>query len=190
MLGFDEAKYAYNTAIARLNLEAQTYINSQLSPMQGARTVGTDPLSAPILAEENNGTWSTSYETFKQFEGQLKPGDNADTSIYAYELGKLNLDYNQMKKSNIDCAWTNIPFWMGVRYTSESSDGSIVSFQLCYVETFSRSPYFMSTSLVSLKTLEVSGQQGQPVASLRPVFTLKETTKYRIVNGNKVLIGE
>ena len=175
---FNDSKASYNTAIATLNSAAQSYMNTNLSPANGARCVGSSPSETPVTSEDDTGTYTNDYDYFRtstDYNNQFKvaSANNTDTT---------NEDYLQMKKSNIDCYDISKRYWLASRYvTADSystdfdvrfvySNGDFFGHYLCYVGSNERTDSNYDSN------------------GLRPIFTLKSDIHYTDDGTTKTLV--
>lgn len=175
---YEKSKLDYNTIVAILNSATQSYLNTDFSPEFGVRCVGSSPSYPPILSEENSGTFTSSYDRFRQYDNQFKNGDLSETWGDAVNV---ITDYVQMKKENINCVKARFRYWLACRCLREYNDqltlGAIdvygdwetIEYQLLI--TFNSDTIYAGNNL-----------------GLRPVFKIKDNISYITIEGQKKLV--
>ena len=152
---FEKAKWSYNNAINTLNTIALSYLNENLSPIGGARCVGSDPKNP----SKENGlyTFPDNYsESAKNIE--IKKNDDNYTSdkYFLEKIGAL--------KTEISC-----DYWLASLYIYSDSSAKY----------FTGRSMTSSGSLYNANYLCYVTQNGNTEAyddyehGLRPVFTIK-----------------
>lgn len=163
---FAKAKDSYNNARQNLNEEAREYLNSDLSPANGARVVGSPPNNPDVV---NDDLTSTRY-TYINSE-KVKNGDTYYTT-----------DLNQMNKSNINAASISSTYWLGSLHSTVSSSTTslyvrIVRDNSTTTETAINGDY--QNRVLCVKSSSSSSLSYSYKFGLRPVFTLKDTLYYK-----------
>ena len=147
----------YNTAITKLNKEAENYINTTYAI--DARCVGSVPNNKNAEALNN---FSSNYSFMERYNGKFK---DSDTN---YEI-----DYEQMKKLNI--VNLNTRYWLASR--TVLIDGRGASFNIYKID---QNGELSNSTIISIQS---DGGAGNKFSNgLRPVVSLK--SNINIVGGD------
>ena len=154
---FNMALTAYNESRPNLNAAARAYVNTNLSPENGARSVGTPPDNPDI----ENPMISSSREYINGVARELDEYYTTDT--------------NQMAKSNINIRNIRKKYWLGSYY-----HGSITSRStLLGVRYVNRNDSIGYNAFLSISATSSESYSQSETCGLRPVFTLKDTIYYK-----------
>ena len=147
----------YNTAITKLNKEAENYINTTYAI--DARCVGSVPNNKNAEALNN---FSSNYSFMERYNGKFK---DSDTN---YEI-----DYEQMKKLNI--VNLNTKYWLASR--TVLIDGRGASFNIYKID---QNGELSNSTIISIQS---DGGAGNKFSNgLRPVVSLK--SNINIIGGD------
>ena len=157
------AETSYINARSNLNTKARSYVNTALSPANGARIVGTPPDNPDIVNE---------YLTNAAYAAGNNIGPKTDTYY--------TTDLNQMTQLNI--ASISSGYWLGSYYTWPGS--SSVTFYVRIVRANTSTAYAQHTSVSNLIfRIAASSQSYKRIYGVRPVFTLLNTLNVQNNNG-------
>ena len=165
---YNTAKDGYNNARSKLNTRARTYVNTDLSPANGARVIGTPP-DNPDVANIERTSGTPSYLNNQGFN---------DIDTY------YTTDLNQMNLSSVNAAAISTNYWMGSNYfyATNSLTSLYVRMVMANATTITNSStgtYANNNRCLTYRSNGLNNSQSFGNSQgLRPVFTLKNTIYY------------
>lgn len=162
---FNKAVDSYKNYRQNLNLASRSYINSDLSPTDGARIVGTPPDNPDVVNDVFN--------------------DSTNTYMNSYNIPKGDSYYTTDKHQMLDLGILGISsaYWLGSYNTPTTVGSKSTNVGNYYVQANANSQSYIRH--LSFNRMASSSTSKSYTYGLRPIFILKNTL-YVEDNGNGI----